>query len=99
MWRCVKSNDAINNTAGGGKSAKNSVKLDLKLIKIVAHRWFVFEVKRPVQTGPRIPKIAKDRRPDCGLRSIAVLRICGPNQSWSGPVPVFFRFQDRTSKH
>ena len=36
-------------------------------------------------------KIVRDRRPDCGLRSFAVLGICGPNQSWSGPVPVDFQ--------
>jgi hypothetical protein len=31
------SNDAINIAAGGGNNAKNSFKLDLKLIKIICH--------------------------------------------------------------
>jgi len=42
---------SINDTVGGGNNAKNSVKLDLKLIKIMAYPWLAFGVKRPVKTG------------------------------------------------
>jgi len=40
-----------------------------------------------------------DHRPDRGLRSMSVLTICGLDRLWSGPVTVFFRFHNWTSKH
>jgi len=54
---------------------------------------------RPVKTGLQNFKILMDRRPDRGLRSASVLIICGPNRLRSGPVMVFFRLRERTSKH
>jgi len=45
---------SINDTVGGGtggNNAKNSGKLDLKLIKIMAYPSLAFGVKRLVKTG------------------------------------------------
>ena len=40
-----------------------------------------------------------DHRPDCGLWSLSVLTICSLDWLRSGPVMVFFRFRNQTSKH
>ena len=62
---------SINNTVGGGNNAKNSVKLDLKSIKIMAYPWLAFEVKRPWFFNFQI-----FNRPLTGLQSLVLTGPC-----------------------
>jgi hypothetical protein len=61
-------------------------KTGLNRFKPVFHRSSQIPNWDGPKTGPR-------------LRSLPVLKIFGPNRSRSGPVPVFRRSQDWTSKH